>query len=256
LNVYDFVKRALFCSSTIVHRQLEKGGDYGNICQTIFVALLDFSLFKEEDGWYWDFVLTHVQSGKVLTRDLALIFVEMNKVQGMLAELRRKLERGELSGEDLTARLALWGGYVTNKGVDILSEVLAKDEVFSEVLKAERDYWGDRRNRFIQMMEEKRERDALYELAGAKRRALAEGLEQGLAEGLERGLAEGLEKGLEKGLAEGLEKGRAEGHAEGRAEGRLEGKLSMARSMLADGLPPEAVAKYSGLSVEEIASLL
>jgi predicted transposase/invertase (TIGR01784 family) len=116
--------------------------------------------------------------------------------------------------------------------VDILSEVLTKDKVFSEVLKAEHDYWGDRRNRFIQMMEEKRERDALYELAGAKRRVLAEGLEEGLAKGLEKGVAIG------------------------RAEGRLEGKLSMASSMLADGLPPEAVAKYSGFSVEEIASLL
>jgi predicted transposase/invertase (TIGR01784 family) len=113
---------------------------------------------------------------------------------------------------------------VTNKGVDIVSEALTKDEVFSEVLKAEHDYWRDSRNRFIQMMEEKRERDALSELADAKN----------------QGVAEGLKKGLTKG----------------RAEGRLEGKLSMARSMLADGLPPEVVAKYSGLSVEEIASLL
>jgi predicted transposase/invertase (TIGR01784 family) len=206
-----FVQRALFCGSTIIHRQLVKGVNYDTLCQTIFVALLDFSLFKEENGWYWDFVLTHGKSGKVLTRDLLLMFVEMNKVQKMLSGLRRKVKSGSLDSGELTTRLALWGGYVTNEGVDIVLEVMRQDKVFSEVLKAERDYWGDSRNRFIQMQEEKRERDALSRLAGAKR--------------------EGIQKGTQ------------------------DTKFSVARAMLADNFSLESIAKYSGLSVEEVISL-
>jgi predicted transposase/invertase (TIGR01784 family) len=150
------------------------GGDYGNLCQTIFIGLLDFSLFKE-DGWYWDFVLTNAKSGKVLTDDLLLIFVEMRKLAKILAGLRQEARSGKLDSGELTTRLALWGGYVTSEGVDIVSELITQDEVFAEVLKVEKDYWGDSRNRFIQMMEEKRERDAVTDLAFARREGKAEG---------------------------------------------------------------------------------
>ncbi|MDR1875776.1 MAG: Rpn family recombination-promoting nuclease/putative transposase, partial [Synergistaceae bacterium] len=48
----DFIQRALYCGGTIIHRQLESGNDYGKLCQTIFIALLDFTLFKKESGWF------------------------------------------------------------------------------------------------------------------------------------------------------------------------------------------------------------
>lgn len=51
------------------------------------------------------------------------------------------------------------------------------------------------------------------------------------------------------------EKGRQEGREEGREEGRQEAALASARKMLADGLSPETVAKYTGLLIEEIKSL-
>ena len=58
-------------------------------------------------------------------------------------------------------------------------------------------------------------------------------------EGLDEGRAEGLEKGLKKG----------------RAEGEVEAKHAIARSMKADGIPVETIAKYTGLSAEEIEKL-
>ena len=54
-----------------------------------------------------------------------------------------------------------------------------------------------------------------------------------------------------KGEQKGLEKGREEG----RAEGREEEKFSMARRMKADGLPIETIAKYTGLTVDEVNAL-
>ena len=65
--------------------------------------------------------------------------------------------------------------------------------------------------------------------------------------------------GLEEGRAAGLEEGRAAGLEEGRAAGLAEGELSkameMARKMKADGLPIEVIAKYSGLTPEQVAQL-
>ena len=62
-------------------------------------------------------------------------------------------------------------------------------------------------------------------------------------------------EGLEEGRAEGREKGRAEGRAEGRVEGAAEKALSVARSFLAEGIPPETVARCIGLPVEEVKAL-
>lgn len=43
--------------------------------------------------------------------------------------------------------------------------------------------------------------------------------------------------------------------AEGREEGRTEIRIANALSMLADNMPVELVAKYSGLTIEEVKAL-
>lgn len=48
----------------------------------------------------------------------------------------------------------------------------------------------------------------------------------------------------------------ASGRREGEKIGELQGKLEMAREMLKDNMPIEKVAKYAGLSVEEIQKLM
>ena len=55
--------------------------------------------------------------------------------------------------------------------------------------------------------------------------------------------------------AKGMEKGRAKGRAEGRAEGELNKAMETARNMKADGMAAELIAKYTGLTVEEIKQL-
>ena len=49
--------------------------------------------------------------------------------------------------------------------------------------------------------------------------------------------------------------GRAEGRAEGKAEGRAEEKMDNARKMKADNMPTDLIAKYTGLTIEEIEAL-
>ncbi len=59
----------------------------------------------------------------------------------------------------------------------------------------------------------------------------------------------------EGGYIIGKQDGLEEGRAEGRAEGLAKGLTIVAKAMIADGLPAEAVAKYTGLSEAEIAAL-
>lgn len=60
------------------------------------------------------------------------------------------------------------------------------------------------------------------------------------------GIAEGMAKGMAKGMAEGMAKER---------EANLKRTMDSARSMLKDGLSPEKVMRYTGLSEEEINAL-
>ena len=53
-----------------------------------------------------------------------------------------------------------------------------------------------------------------------------------------------------------LDKGRAEGEAIGEARGKAEEKSAIAQRMLEDGVPPETVAKYSGLTKEDVMKLV
>jgi predicted transposase YdaD len=120
-----------------------------------------------------------------------------------------------------------------------LSEVKEKEPVFQQVLKAEKDYWGDSRNRFLQMLEERAERDRYSELYAARTEGRLEGRAEGLQEGEKRGEARGLSKGI----------------AQGRTEGRIEGHIDAARALLAEQTPVDLIQKVTGLSAEEINSL-
>ena len=59
-----------------------------------------------------------------------------------------------------------------------------------------------------------------------------------------------------EGEAIGEARGRAEGMAEGKAEGKAEEQSAIARRMLEDNVPVEAIAKYSGLSEDEVRKLM
>lgn len=57
------------------------------------------------------------------------------------------------------------------------------------------------------------------------------------------------------GKKEGLEEGLAEGREKGLAEGKKDAAYDTARKMKADGLDAGIIAKYTGLSIEEIKKL-
>ena len=69
-------------------------------------------------------------------------------------------------------------------------------------------------------------------------------LETAVDEAREEGLVQGLEQGLEKDLEQGLE------------QGRNEERLQLIRKMVSRGMTPELISEMTGLSLEEIETLL
>ena len=63
------------------------------------------------------------------------------------------------------------------------------------------------------------------------------------------------ERDWRSGMAVAERRGIARGRAEGRTEGKRSAKVETALSMLADGVPIAQVAKWTGLSFEELAKL-
>ena len=92
-----------------------------------------------------------------------------------------------------------------------------------------------------------RQREA--ELLGEKR-GIAIGEERGIAIGEKRGE----ERGEKRGIAIGEERGEKRGIAIGEERGEKRGKLETARAMLKE-LPIDQVARFTGLSREELQSL-
>mgnify|MGYP000840600024 CR=1 FL=1 len=84
----------------------------------------------------------------------------------------------------------------------------------------------------------------------AEKRGIAIGEKRGIAIGERRGIA----IGEERGIAIGEKRGEKRGIAIGEERGEKRGKLETARAMLKE-LPIDQVARFTGLSQEELQSL-
>jgi predicted transposase/invertase (TIGR01784 family) len=75
------------------------------------------------------------------------------------------------------------------------------------------------------------------------------------SEAFDQSLRQELGQEFQKGMEQGIEKGKVEGLEQGKAEGLREGLLQTARNMKNVGLPPEQIADFTSLSLQEIDSL-
>ena len=79
--------------------------------------------------------------------------------------------------------------------------------------------------------------------------------EEDMQDRVENAMREGREKGMQEGREEGIKEGREEGIKEGIKEGMAKSKLEDAQNLKRLGVSTDIIAKATGLSPEEIASL-
>jgi len=215
----DFQQRVLFDASKIYVRSLKQSEDF-SLLQSVYSLNLVNDKFDSDrataDLYYHRYNIADTENAEKQIKGLQFIFIELPKY--------KPKTQGEPDYFDL------WLRYLTeiNKdSVDISPDFMKKKELAQA----------------IECIEE----TALT----PQERALYDKIEDAIR--VRRALLNGaLEKGREEGRLEGRERGRLEGRFEGRLEGRLEGKLEIAAEMKRGGMADEKIARFTGISLEEI----
>ena len=259
-NAYQtyFKDRALFYSTFPICEQAPKGNEWDFKLNHIYtIALLNFSM--NEEAFDKEEIRHHVQlcdtaTHQVFYDKLEFIYVEISKFNKSLEELETLYDKWLYALKNLY-KLTQRPKALYDKVFDRLFE---EAEIARFTPQEQREYEASKMAY----------RDIKNSIDTAKREGkeegLAEGMEKGLAQGKEEGLAEGMEKGLaqgkEEGLAEGMEKGLVQGKEEGLAEGMEKGmnqkRLEIAKKMLAKGMDENTIIEITGLTQEQIRSIM
>ena len=172
---------------------------------------------------YNKYLIKHDKTNRVLTDLLEYHFVELSKFDGdKPTKLRSKFEKW--------LHILKFGNYY--RSIDDLPEELRSEEGICEVISNMSNANTDEITRHELFARDMFLSDLATDLDAARR----EGREEGIEEGMLKGRAEGIEKGIEKG----------------RDEGEIQRAKKVALRMLNDGLSPEIVEKYTGLTLAQI----
>ena len=236
----EFEQRVILNASKAVVKQLGKNEDYSLLQPVYSLNLInDIGFEAGPDEFYHDYAIVNVAHTDRIISGLRFVFVELPKFKPQtIAEKKmavlwlRFLTEIDKSTEEAPAEL------LENPDTRQALQILEKSAYNEAELYAYDYYW-----------------DAVYNERGAIRHGYKQGMAQGMAQGIEQGLAQGIAQGMAQGMAQGIAKGREEGEAKGRAEGAEQTKRENAHRMKADGMPADLIAKYTGLSCEEIEAL-
>ena len=216
-----FRQRVLLNTCKAYSLPADRGEKYSELKPVYTLSLVNDIAFPElPDDFYHCYMMTHSKYKEYTIDDIEMIFVELPKFKPDTM-LDKKMA-------------VLWLRFLTEinehtKEVD--KELLSDDNVAKAVSLVEESAYSDAELWAI---------DRYWDSVSRERTALSEKYLKGEAKGREEGRAEGL----------------AEGEKMGREKGRKEQAYEIARNLMAIHLPIESIVKVTGLSEDEIASLM
>ena len=224
---YAYFQRILFGASKLVTEYIDSGQNYDNVKKVFSINIVYFDL-----GQGKDFVYHGKTEFRGIHNDEILKLSTFQRQQFGVDEVYKLYpEYYILKVNDFNR----WSKVPLEQWIYFLSTSQIPEDADAPGLKAAREK--------LQLSQMTKEEQAAYRRYLDDRVILADQIFTAKGEGR-----------LE-GLAEGLEEGRAAGRAAGLEEGMQKEKLANARKMKADNMPADLIAKYTGLSLEEIASL-
>ena len=225
-NAYQkfFKDRSVFYSTFPIREQAKQGDWDFELKAVYIVGLLNFVFDEDKDSteyFHHHVKLMETTNKKVFYDKLTLIYLELPKFN--------KTE------DELVTMMDKWMYVLKNVSRLLDKPASLQDRVFT---------------RFFEAADIKKftPEDVLQYEASLK--AYRDN-NNTLASAIEKGY----EKGIKKGRKEGIKQGKAEGLAEGIKEGAKQEKIAIAKDMKSDGLPVATIAKYTGLTAEEIKNL-
>lgn len=232
---YAYFQRILFGASKLVTEYIDSGTNYDNVKKVYSINIVYFDLGQGKDFVYHgktDFVGIH-------EHDVLQLSTFQRQQFGVDEVYQLYPEYYILKVNDFNH----WSKVPLEQWIYFLSTSDIPEDADAPGLKAARE-----KLLFSQM---NREEQAAYRRYLDNRVILADQIFTAKGEGRLEGRAEGREEGREEGLKEGREEGRKEG----REEGQQSEKLRAARKMKDDGMSVDLIAKYTGLTIEQIENL-
>ena len=232
----EFQQRVILNAAKAVVKQLGAHEDY-SLLQPVYALNLinDVGFDAGPDEFYHDYAIVNVEHTDRIIEGLRLVFVELPKFKPQSIKEKKMAVLWlrfltEIGRDTVEAPADLLENPDTSKALKILEK-----SAYNEAeLNAYEYYW-----------------DAVYNERGAIRHGFKQGMERGMAQGMkqgmERGMAQGMARGMAQGMAQGMERGMAQGMAKAAREN--------AQKMKSDGMPPELIAKYTGLDLDSIRAL-
>ena len=224
---YAYFQRILFGASKLVTEYIDSGTNYDNVKKVYSINIVYFDLGQGKDFVYHgktDFVGIH-------EHDVLQLSTFQRQQFGVDEVYQLYPEYYILKVNDFNrwskVPLEQWIYFLSTSDIPEDADALGLKEAREKLL-------------FSQM---NREEQAAYRRYLDDRVILADQIFTAKGEGR-----------LE-GRAEGREEGRKEGREEGREEGQQFEKLRTARKMKDDGMPVDLIAKYTGLTIEQINNL-
>ncbi len=216
-----FEKRAQYYASKAYARQLKEGhqadGRYVNLKEVIFIAISDYTLFRNKAAYKSDHVIMDKVSYARDLQDFWFTFIELPKFR------KKKIE--ELDG--MIEKWCYFFKYAPETAEEDLEKMIGSDQVIKRAYEElQRFNWSE-------------EEFDSYE---RERKRILDNYNAELAF-VEKGRQEGLEEGMKKGIKKGMEKSRQE-NAE-----------QIARKMLKAGLAVDMIAKMNDLTEAHIVKL-
>lgn len=86
-------QRALYYWSKLYTSQLQEGDAFSDLKKTISINILNFNYFDAEPSYHNVFKILHAESHKSYFEDLELHFIELNKFDDNLANIKTTLDR-------------------------------------------------------------------------------------------------------------------------------------------------------------------
>ncbi|WP_235190150.1 Rpn family recombination-promoting nuclease/putative transposase [Bacillus gaemokensis] len=223
-NTHDMVKRSLYYWSKLYTSQMQEGMPYRSLRKTITINLLDFILFSHDEAFHTIGQLWNTKSQQLLSDDIEIHFVEIPKL------VKQWREEKVNPWENAFVRwMLLLPAHEDEHLTQTLEEIAMNQD---PILQKAMNKW------------ENMSHDSSFRTAYEAREKLLLDEQAKLAHAREEGLEEGLEKGIQTGIQKGRE------------EGIEQGKIQLIRGMHKNGMPLEDIAKFTGLTTEEIRKLL
>ncbi|KIE04872.1 putative transposase [Candidatus Jidaibacter acanthamoeba] len=171
-KVRGFEKRAQYYAAKAYSNQMNSGEEYGSLKEVIFLAIVDFVMFPDKEGYKSEHVILDKASYENDLKDFSFTFIELPKF---------KKDRVE----DLKTHEEKWCYFFKHsKNPENIEKLIkSSDNVISKAYDALLSHhWSDQElNAYEQVT--KANLDALAREAQVKEEAMAEGMEKGIIEG-------------------------------------------------------------------------